>query len=159
MNSHSRESFNLFNESFCGLSIMSGILGYQTVTSKPCPYPLLFLLLPTVFHTETRVSIPRSGRTSLHSWLQDTSHIRIGYAERCEDFVDITRQSIRFLLQRSAISISPEGVAISADITIPQRNTFSNESKEILSRAETLGKLFGKAGSCEVIYALFGVKP
>ena len=66
------EEANLLNPAFCCVTLAAAVLGYASVDKTGIPYPLTFLVLPTVLHKATRESLPSNRtRTSLAAWIQE----------------------------------------------------------------------------------------
>lgn len=153
------EGFNLFNPAFCAIVIQSALHGFSKSIEKGMPYPLIYLVLPVVLHEEMRKALPRTGRTTLHAWIQKQSYFKIGFPERCSDLMEITREAISFSLNRETIILAG-GVALGSNtIKVPKGFLLSTETIGILKSAEILGKLFAEVGSTGTIYSMFGVKP
>jgi len=90
------EVANLLNPAFCGYLLMEYVKQYEVETGTGVPFELMFLLLPVVLHKPTRECLPSSTRTHFPVWLQRHPEIRIDFANRVKDLIEITKESIFF---------------------------------------------------------------
>jgi hypothetical protein len=154
------EIANLLNPAFCGEVLRRSIAKYQVTSSHPFPYPFAFLVLPIVLHRKTRESIPTSARKQMHSWLMENQDIKIGFAERAKNLIQITKETITFLLQIGTLKMNKQGLIITPDYrpcNISGQNV--GEVHDCYKKAETIGQMFARAGSPTTIYIMWGVKP
>ncbi len=151
------EIANLLNPAFCGQVLRVCIRAYAEEASAPLPYPLVFLLLPVVLHTQTRDRLTPRQR-QLHTWLQENEDLKIGFAERTRQIIPITLESITFLLQLRTIAVDEQaGLQV---LPYRRRAISEQEQGEIADcyrKAGVIGRLFARAGTAPTIYALWGV--
>lgn len=151
---------NLLNPAFCGELIRRCAESYYEEVNKPFPYALLFIMLPIVLHKNTRDSLPKSSRKSLHEWLEENQSIKIGFAERCQQMIPFVKEALMFLLQNNAIRLDENGNIFVQKFQKKTLNeTYATEINECHRKSKLIGKLFAKSEKLETIYSLFGVKP
>lgn len=123
--------------------------GYTThhKTSDHPPLPLLFVVLPILFHRETLDVLKSTNRpTGLHgfadkfSWTDIAkSDVLIGMHGRSVSWRKLTWESLQLAVQSRLITISPsEGVVIPVSLT-PARGV-PESVKPLLTNAEKLGE-------------------
>jgi hypothetical protein len=154
------EISNLLNPAFCGEVLRHCIIKYQADSSRPFPYSLLFLVLPIALHRKTRESMPTSARKQMHSWLMENQEIRIGFAERAKNLIQITRETVAFLLQVGTLRMNKQGFLIVPTYR-PRSISGQNigEIHDCYKKAEIVGQWFSRVGSPATIYIMWGVKP
>lgn len=159
-NSRPPEVNNLFNPSFCGEAIRRFVVKYQGELDEGPVYPLVFLVLPIVFHKPTRDLLTISSRSAMHYWIQTNQEVRVGFASRAKDLLPITRESIFFLLRTRTL-----GMKLSRLVSIPRRRTQGivtqqeGESYDIYKKSELLGKWFARSGPPATVFTMWGVRP
>ena len=151
------EIANLLNPAFCGQVIRLCIGAYAQEAAKPFPYPLTFLVLPIVLHSQTRERLGTRQR-QLHTWLQDNEDLKIGFAERTRQLIPISTEAITFLLQIKTISVNQQaGLEVfPARQKVPSQQD-QTEIANCYRKAGVIGRLFARAGTPSTIYALWGV--
>ncbi len=155
------EIASLLNPAFCGEVLRLCVKEYQYVAARPLPYPLIFLVLPIILHSNTRRSIPSSSRTQLHVWLQSHQEARVGFAERMRQLVPITKETLMFLLQLEVFLIDEEDAGLSVT-AYKLRNISEQDEEEIADcykKAKIIGRWFARSGTPATIYSVWGVKP
>ena len=155
------EEANLFNPAFNCIVLTSFVIGYMNEGKNSVTYPLAFLVLPTVLHNQTRISLPKTVRTSLACWLQEHSEIRIMFAERAASLTYYTKESIMFGLLHGWLMLREGKLASLKDDkeAIKLQKNLELEARECVRAAYFVGRWFAKAGTPETIMALWGVKP
>lgn len=154
------EIANLLNPAFCGEVLRRCIAKYQAESARPFPHALLFLVLPIVLHRKTRESMPINTRKQMHAWIMENQEIKIGFAERAKNLIQITREAVAFLLQIGSLRINKQGFLIIP--TYRPRNISGQNAGEIhdcYKKAEMVGQWFARTGSPATIYIVWGVKP
>jgi hypothetical protein len=88
------EVANLFNPAFCALVLRQTVQAYQKATHQGMDYSMLFLILPIVLHKATRELLPSGVVSKFHVWIQRHHHLRVGFADRMQNMVPITREAL-----------------------------------------------------------------
>src|SRR5258708_7959918 len=107
------EIASLLNPAFCAEILRLCVREYENIAYRPLPYPLIFLILPIILHSNTRKSIPFPNRTQLYVWLQSHQEAKVGFAERMRQLVPVTREALMFLLQLELFLINEEDAGLS----------------------------------------------
>ncbi len=151
---------HLFNPAFCGEIIRLCAKSYTTESKIGFPYLLAFLVLPILLYEDTRISMNARSYYFLHIWLQDHPHLRINFAERVRQLAPTTQESLGFLLQIDALTLSDDArlVARSYRRKVPASQKLS-QIKDFHDKAEILGKWLAKAGEVSTIYLMWGIRP
>lgn len=152
------EIASLLNPAFCGEIIRRCIERYEEVASQAFPFPLIYLILPIVLHTKTRVTI--SSERQLHVWLQSHEDIKVGFADRTRQLIPVTKEAMIFLLQVNSIAFDDQArlntVRYRRHVPLSQKE---GEIESCYKAADVIGRWFARAGSVTTIYALWGVRP
>lgn len=149
----------LFNPAFCGRLLYVTIKTYNEQTDASFPIPLIYLVLPLVLHKETRKLI--DSRTQLHLWIQKYPHLLIDFPGRTKGLVEITNESLEFLLQTKLIYVTSNG-KLKLNKTskkISEGKFVDDEISECVRKSKQIGKWFAKAGKVETIFIELGVRP
>ncbi len=155
------EVASLLNPAFCGEVFRRCVKEYETVASSPFPFPLIFLVLPIILHSETRKNLPTSSRTQLYVWLQSHHEVKVGFAERMRQLVPITRETLMFLLQLEAFIVDEKDAGLSV-VDYKPSNESKQDEEEIVdcyNKAKLIGRWFARSGTPATIYSAWGVKP
>jgi hypothetical protein len=157
------EVANLLNPAFCGWIIFKCVQSYiYESVGSPMPYSLAFLVPPLVLHQRTRETMKSTTR-HWQVWLNGNQQIKIGVAERVRSLVPYTREALMFLQQTHTVAVrsSDAALVLQNGLRRMRRHRFSQseETKECLKKAETLGKWFARANSPATIYASLGLMP
>lgn len=102
------EIAHLFNPAFCALLMAAGVSGFTEQDEIGMPYPLSFVLLPTVLHRSTREALPNSLSTKMHPWIQENQDVRVGFPERCHAISGHIREAVLFAGLSGLISFSAD---------------------------------------------------
>ena len=78
------EIANLLNPAFCGFLTYKAIESYNSEAGHGMPYPLVFLLLPIILHTETRTKLPKATSTTILAWLNAHPEVTIEFPQRVQ---------------------------------------------------------------------------
>ena len=156
------EVANLLNPAFCGRVIYQSIAGYREAHSTDMPYALLFLILPLVLHGPTRATIGGATR-HFQVWLNTHQEAKLGLAARARSLVPYTRESVSFLCAVGATRVveGSASLAIAAKLRPRSRASFvvSDETRECIAKARTVGRWFAKVNSPATVYAMCGLMP
>ena|SRR3972149_4917899 len=156
------EEAYLLNPAFCATVITASALAYSSVETVGMPFPLAFMILPTVLHKLTRESLPRDTRTSLAAWLQENGMAKILFADRVISLKPFTREAVVFGAQHSWLAIQANGHLIA--LMKPRKmdlmvRKLDSEPRESVTRARFVGKWFALAGTAQTVMALWGIRP
>ena len=148
----------LFNPAFCGRLLYMAIKTYNGQTDTSFPVPLIYLVLPLVLHKETRKLI--DSRTQLHLWIQKYPQLLIDFPERTKGLIEITNESLEFLLQTGVIYVTKNGnLELNNASKISEGKFVDDEISECIRKSKQIGKWFAKAGKVETIFIELGVRP
>jgi hypothetical protein len=152
------EVANLFNPAFCSVLLEEAIANFEEKAHKGMPYALVFIILPIVLHKPTRDLLPRSTRTRLSVWLQRSTQVRIGFAERARRLVPYTKEALIFGMSHGAIDVDTDGNLICASNTknLWERGT---ETYSCQNKSGLLGRWFALSGEARTIFTMWGVRP
>jgi hypothetical protein len=153
------EVANLFNPAFCALLLTKAVASYQKTASRGMDYSMAFVLLPVVLHKATRDAFPHSTSTKLQVWMQKHHHVRIGFAERMQNMVKITREALLFGLQHGVLALDETGALVIGNVklgayTVPKYS----EATECAKGADFVGRWFADAGSIATFFTAWGIK-
>lgn len=144
----------LLNPAFCGRIVFATIKEYGIM-----PFPLVYFVLPIILHTKTRKRI-KISTTKLHEWIQKNSDVFVDFPKRTRSFVELTNESVEFLLQARLLQISNDGkISCMPGASLNENLYLDVEDKECIRKAKTLGRWLFNAGSVESIYVELGVRP
>ena len=156
------EGANLLNPAFCCIVLTSSDVGYMSIDSAGIPYPLAFMVLPVVLHKSTRNLLPRDKRTSLATWIQQNTEVRILFAERVIALRAYTREAILFGMLHNWL-VLVEGGRLQTNLDDSNVDSIvkklEDEAKECARKARIVGQWFASAGSAETVMALWGIMP
>jgi hypothetical protein len=157
-----REEAHLINPAFCCAVLTSSVAGYGSLESEGMPFPLTFIVLPTVLHKLTREAFPRNTRTSLAAWLEENAVAKVQFHERLVSLMPFVREALLFGMLRNWLILTNFG-RVQTDKTESDVQGFirksTGEAKGCLSRALFIGKWFAASGSAQTVMALWGVRP
>ena len=154
------EIANLFNPAFCAIVLRDSIRGYNSIANRSMPYSLVFLIPPIVLHEQTRLSLPRSTRTKLHSWLHNNPWVKVSFAERTRRLIPYTKEAIIFGVQREIIEFDHQGNLNHVPRKLsPSRWEADAEAEQCVKKAAFLGRWFAESGDPTTIYPLWGIRP
>lgn len=152
------EVANLFNPAFCGLLLRQAVGGYQQASERGMDYAMAFVVLPVVLHKDTRETLPNLS-TKLHVWMHRNHQVRIGFAERMQNMVQITKEALLFALQHGVLALNGEGALIPGpqalgNYPVPK----ASEAAKCAKQAEFVGRWFADAGSPATFFSTWGIK-
>ena len=149
----------LFNPAYCAAILNRVSSGYQAGAGSGLPYPLAFLSLPLVLHTESAERLPASARVRLHNWLLGNPEVLIGLADRARSLAPFVREAIAFGLKARVVQF------VEPDLLAPVKSAsvgkWEKRPYNVLTaqRAVVLGKLLSQIGEVPTVFTLFGVRP
>jgi hypothetical protein len=158
-----QEEQRLLNPSFCSILLWNAASAYRSQADGDLamPFVLLFLLLLTVLHAETRNSLPHTTATSFAAWLSEHSVGRATIADRARTLVPFTKEAILFGSVHGLFSVNRNGLIANSEWKrhVKTVERASKEVRSCIKRAAFVGKWFAKAGDAETVMALVGVRP
>lgn len=158
----SREEAHLLNPAFCGALVASSVTSYVESQPGGMPFALSMLILPVVLHKATRESLPRSIRTPLAAWLDETPAARLVFAERLNSLVPFSREGILFAGSRDALGFAEGGKLVPGTVklsTTKFERTATDDARDCLKKAKLVGRWFAAAGGERTVLTLWGVRP
>ena len=153
---------NLLNPSFLGLLLYRAVHGFKRERSSGMPFELAVLVLPLVLHPTTRNRLPPKITTTLPTWVQANRDLLVEFPKRAKGLLPFTRESLRFLLERSLLLFDGEGrldIGSQKPVGVTQYQQASDEIGACYRRAEFVGRWLASAGSSATIYVLLGIRP
>jgi hypothetical protein len=150
------EVANLLNPAFCGYLLMEYVKQYEVETGTGVPYELMFLLLPVVLHKPTRECLPSSTRTHFPVWLQRHPEIRIDFANRVKDLIEITKESIFFLMKQGFLEVKEGRFCFTKKRY--RRFVIDDEIKELKDKSKFVARWYSGFNST-TIFILWGICP
>lgn len=157
-NKRPKEIASNFNPAFCGELVYYALEEYQKCGNNSLPMVLLPLILPIVLHKETRDAIG-SSRTQMSVWLHQNPEVRINFASRVSNLLEVTLETYVFLLYYKVIEVE-NGEIVLKNKLIKRKNTeLHEETKACIDKAKIIGRWFAKHNDIATIYFMWGVKP
>lgn len=153
---------NLLNPAFCGEVLRRSIWAYnENDEDELMPYSLLSIILPIILHKPTRDKMPLRSSTYFHSWVDCNENLFINFGSRVKQLLPYTKESIMFLQKHEAIFLNDEG---RVEIGVPfrrknPRGDNIDEVKQILKKAELIGKWLRLTGNPQTIYMFLKIQP
>jgi hypothetical protein len=123
------------------------------------PYAAGFLVLPLVLHAGTRLILPKTTATRLHSFIVNNPEVKVGFAPRVRSLRPFTKEGLIFALQKNVLSLSETGLLLEGS-TAPSKlkvNT-SPEVEECRKHAKRLGTLFSDVDP-STLFLMWGIQP
>lgn len=157
--SRATEIAYLLNPAFCGRIIYHVVKTYSEQTTRPMPFPLVYLILPLVLHRKTRERI--KSVTQMQVWIQRNPDLLIGFAERTKNMVKITNEAVEFLMQSGVVVLTNNAeLELAKLFKSLSANKYTNvEIKDCIAKSSSIAKWFTKAGKVETIYTNWGIRP
>lgn len=106
-----REIANNYNPAFCGEIFYYVIEEYQKFKEEGMPFILLPLILPIILHEETREKM-KTSKSSFSIILHRNPELKIGFADRTKNLMEITLETYIFLLKYNVISMHEDKIFI-----------------------------------------------
>ncbi len=149
-----------FNPAFCGELLARTTGDYAKVRGTALPLALTFLVLPLTLPPPLRRVLPGRADTAFASWAGDNADVLTTVPERVMRLRPVTRESLLFATQVSALAVSGEGVAAGPSpfrLTAKSAAT-TGETDDIRRAAGLLGRWFAAQGSAAAILQTMGVR-
>lgn len=155
-----QELASLINPAFGALILNAAALGHIKETETGMPFIASFLVLPAILHKDTRVSLPRTLRTKMHSWVADHGEIRAGFSSRARSIVPYTREALFFGANQRLLTLDNDGRLYGKKVSTTKANWAGEDEPAVcMKKAEFLGRWLGDAGDLSGIFAMWGIQP
>lgn len=154
------EIANLFNPAFCATVLACASRGFSSERVTGLPWLMAFLVVPLILHKTTRAVAPKIKTTKLHVWIEKNPAIRIGFVERARSMVPHVQEALIFGVTARLLLLDHDNGTIFAGAAIPKGEvtTDSDEVRECLRRARTLGAVLANAGEEHTVWAMLGLQ-
>lgn len=153
-----KEVANNFNPAFCGEIIYYALEEYYKEKKAGFPFLLLFLVLPIVLHKETRRKIT-SSRGYMSVWLHQNQEVKVDFARRANQLLDITIEAYLFLVAYKVIKVENEKIYIYTKLQKRKNELLHEETKDCIEKAKVIGRWFARNKDTATIYVMWGVRP
>jgi hypothetical protein len=155
------EEASLFNPAFGSLLLAKATADFHKQIGEGLPYPLAFLILPVVLHSDTRDALPVTTRAVMHNWIGEHASLLAGFPERTRRTVPITREAVLFALLHQKLTVSagrfsPGRRPYRTNATLADTTA---ETERCLRAAALLGRWLATAGTAATILTSWGVRP
>lgn len=157
-NKRPKEIASNFNPAFCGELIYYVLEEYQKINNKGLPFLLLPLVLPVVLHKDTRDTMS-SSRTHMSVWLHQNSEVKINFADRVSNLLEITLETYAFLIYYNVIEIKNGSLFLKNKLIKRKSIELHEETKDCIDKAKIVGRWFAKNKDVSTIYFMWGIKP
>lgn len=158
----SREERALLNPSFCATLLWHAARGHAAEGREALSFEESFLVLPLILHRGTREALPRSGRTSLATWISEHPLARGHVASRARFLAPITKDALTFGGTHGLIGLDSGRLHAAQERHRVVNRVLQGSSDEVkicANRATFVGKWFAQAGNSATVLALIGVRP
>ena len=153
------ETKYLLNPAFCSRLLYAAIVEYESKSGKSMPFPLIYLILPLVLHKRTREKI--NSKIKLLNWTQSNQELLIGFQPRAKGLVEITNESVEFLLCSGIVQINDMGEIIKdpSKQKLSETMFLNTEISQCINKSKHIARWFIGAGTTENVFACLGVRP
>lgn len=153
-----REVAYNFNPAFCGEIIFYALEEYQKEKKDGFPVLLLFLVLPIVLHKDTRKKIV-SSRGYMSVWLHQNQEVKVNFAQRTNQLLDITIETYLFMIAYKVIKVEDGKIFINTKIAKRKNELLHEETRDCIEKAKIIGRWFARNKDTATIYVMWGVRP
>jgi len=149
------------NPAYNALLLYEAISAFQKNRPRGMPMALVFLILPLVFYTKMRESLPGNEHSSLYEWLRNHPEVRINFSRKVSQLIPYTKESIMFAMQKGVIDINEHGNFVVNKKNKLKKLDWPTDSMVVSGRekAKFLGRWFTFLGNVETIYRSLGIRP
>jgi hypothetical protein len=153
------EVANLFNPAFSATLLGYASRGFTGERPAGLPWILAFLVVPLILHKATRDVGPKTKVTKFQTWVEKNPAILVGFAERARHMVPHVREGIMFGVS-TGLLVWEEDATLFAGPALPKKEPIvdSEEVKDCISKAKTMGSVLANAGTEHTVFALLGVR-
>ncbi|MBE6059277.1 MAG: hypothetical protein E7215_03760 [Clostridium sulfidigenes] len=153
-----KEVANNFNPAFCGEIVYYVLEEYYKERKDGLPFLLLFLVLPIVLHKETRRKII-SSRGYMSVWLHQNQEVKVNFAQRANQLLDVTIETYLFLIAYKVIKLEDGKIFIETKLPKRKNELLHDETKDCIEKAKVIGRWFARNKDTATIYVMWGVRP
>lgn len=153
------EMRNLFNPAFCGLVLFRAIQGHEEDDARGMPFSLSLLVLPLCLHKDSRDVIASNSRSYLLKTAEKNPQLHVGFADRAAAMLPYAFEGFGLLMDRSCISIAPDGRLQTGSGNVRKAVTGTDETKSCQRVARIIGREFARIGDRVTVYTTFGIRP
>lgn len=157
-NQRPREIANNFNPAFCGELIYTVLEEYEKIKEEGMPFLLFILILPIILHKDTRSKL-NSSRTYMSVWLHKNPEVKINFAYRVNNLLDVTIETYMFLIQYGVITVKDGKIFLMERLSKRKTDTLHEETKMCIDKAKIIGKWFARNEDVATVYFMWGVRP
>lgn len=155
------EEAGLFNPAFGCLLVAKAVEGYRKQVGQGLPFPLAFLVLPAVLHSDTRCALPSTTRSVMQNWVTENGALLADFPERVRRVAHLTKEGILFGLQHDKLGLAegrllPGRRPFATKTALPES---TSETEDCLRAAAFLGRWLPTAGTPATILSSWGVRP
>jgi hypothetical protein len=148
----------LLNPALIALLIAQASAGHAQETARGMPLLLSYLVVPIVFHTDTRLALPATVKTSLASWLSDNAVLKAAIQRRVRAFAPLVREGLLMGFQSGAIRLDGSVIEVDNPTAVVPAHDLP-ELHGLLRPARLVGRIFGRVGSASTVFTMWGVRP
>lgn len=155
------EEASLLNPAFGSLVVAKAVADYQKLSGEGLSYPLSFLILPAILHSETRRVLPATTNAIMHNWLADNAVLLAAFPERTRRMARVSKEAILFALIHRKLALRaarlvPGDRRYAATAGL---NNATEETRDCFRTAAFLGRWLATAGTTATILSSWGVQP
>jgi hypothetical protein len=150
---------NLFNPSFCGVTLFRALQGFEEENPDGMPFSLSMLILPLCLHKSSRDIIVEKPRRYLLKTLEANPQILVGFARRTRALIPFMFEGLGLLMERGCFTVSDKGQLKTADKRVRKLVTGTAESIACQKVARIIGREFALVADRVTIYTSFGIRP
>lgn len=147
----------LFNPAYSGIILTSIMEHYKTKYNQAYSVSNIYFILPMFYHKYLLDSLPKSMNSSVYKWLKEFNYVFSDYGIRIREFVDVTNETIKFLIGNGVITIESNGNFTILDNDVIKKYTDKDiELTQNIKKFRFINKWFFE-DEIENIYYLMGV--
>jgi len=150
---------NLLNPAFCAVLLHQSVKEYYGISKKAMPYPLVFLVLPIVFPSNIRHSLPERIDKDFDAWTKEKSLELLKFDEIVSFLAPYTKEAIIFAIQFGYLEI--RNGALLPQKSLHPTKIWNNKSEAMncYKQAGFVGRWFAHTGSSAIIFRTLGIHP
>ena len=150
---------NLFNPSFCGVTLFRALQGFEEEISEGMPFSLSMLILPLCLHKSSRDIIVDKPRRQLLKTLEANPQILVGFANRTSTLIPFMFEGLGLLMELGCFTVTDKGHIKTVDKRVRKSVTGTEESIACQKVARIVGREFALVADRVTIYTSFGIRP
>lgn len=148
---------SMLNPALIAAVLVAAAERHETVSGKPLPFELAFVITPLVLHKDTREALPNRRTSQLPNWVADHPTLRAGFPSRSRQMVPFVREGLRFSLRHEVCELTADG-GVRGALKSARKPAEGGDIAQIVLKAGFLGGWLTKWDS-PTIYALLGIQP